>query len=205
VKDTIASNLRQPPPPIVYVAFDQFAGRLPPSLVIRTSGAATGVADAARRALQAEVPNLAIDLRPLGAQVNATIVQERILATLAGGFGVLALVLSSIGLYGLLAYRVTQRTKEIGIRMALGASDSGVVALVLLNGMRLLAGGVVLGYRAAWAASRAVSSMLFGLNPTDPATMAGAIGVLAAARGLASYLPARRASRVDPLVVLRHD
>jgi putative ABC transport system permease protein len=127
------------------------------------------------------------------------------MATLAGGFGVLALVLSSVGLYGLLAYRVTQRSKEIGIRMALGASDRGVVALVLLNGMRLLAGGVVLGYPAAWVASRAVASMLYGLNPADPATMAAAIAVLAGAAGLASYVPARRASRVDPLVVLRHD
>ncbi len=203
VKDTVTGNLRRPRLPIVYVAFDQYGNRLSPSLVIRTSGAAA--TEQVRRALQAELPNLSIDLRPLAAQISATIVQERMMATLAGGFGVLALVLSSVGLYGLLAYRVTLRAKEIGIRMALGASGSGVVALVLLNGMRLLCFGVVLGYPAASAASRAVSAMLFGLSPADPATMAGAVAALAAAAGLASYLPARRASRVDPLVVLRHD
>ena len=127
------------------------------------------------------------------------------MATLAGGFGLLALTLACVGLYGLLAYSVAQRTKEIGIRMALGAQGSRVVALVLKGGARLVVIGIALGLPAAWAASRWVESMLFGLTPTDPITMCGAIVVLAAAAQLAAYLPARRASRLDPLVALRHE
>ncbi len=127
------------------------------------------------------------------------------MATLAGGFGLLALTLASVGLYGLLAYSVAQRTKEIGIRMALGAQGPRVVALVLKNGARLVLIGIVLGLPAAWAASRWVESMLFGLTPTDPAAIVGAIVLLTTAAPLAAYLPARRASRVDPLVALRHE
>ena len=127
------------------------------------------------------------------------------MATLAGGFGVLALTLTCVGLYGLLAYSVAARTREIGIRMALGAQGRRVVAMVLTSGARLVFLGIALGLPAAWVASRSVASMLFGLAPTDPATMAGAIIVLATAAQLAAYLPARRASRVDPLVALRYE
>jgi ABC-type antimicrobial peptide transport system permease subunit len=125
------------------------------------------------------------------------------MATLAGGFGLLALTLACVGLYGLLAYSVAQRTKEIGIRMALGAQGSRVVALVLKGGARLVLVGIALGLPAAWAASRWVESMLFGLTPTDPAALGGAVVLLATAAQLAAYLPARRASRLDPVMVLR--
>jgi ABC-type antimicrobial peptide transport system permease subunit len=144
-------------------------------------------------------------MQPLSSQVAGTIVQERMMATLAAGFGVLALLLSSVGLYGMLAYSVARRSREIGIRIALGATGAGVVALVVRNGMRLLLVGVALGYPAAWIASRSVSSMLFGLQPADPVTMAAAMALLTAATLAASSLPARRASRVDPLVALKHN
>ena len=127
------------------------------------------------------------------------------MATLAGGFGLLALTLACVGLYGLLAYNVAQRTKEIGIRMALGAQGTRVVALVLKGGVRLVLIGIALGLPAAWAASRWVESMLFGLMPTDPATLGGAIVLLTTAAQFAAYLPARRASRLDPLAALRHE
>ncbi len=127
------------------------------------------------------------------------------MATLAGGFGLLALTLACVGLYGLLAYSVAQRTKEIGIRMALGAQGPRVIALVLKGGARLVVIGIALGLPAAWAASRWVESMLFGLTPTDPVAIGGAIVLLTAAAQLAAYLPARRASRVDPLVALRQE
>jgi putative ABC transport system permease protein len=127
------------------------------------------------------------------------------MATLAGGFGLLALTLACVGLYGLLAYSVAQRTKEIGIRMALGAHASRVVALVLKGGARLVAIGIAVGLPAAWVASRWVASMLFGVTPRDPAAIGGAIVLLTAAAQLAAYLPARRASRVDPLTALRHE
>jgi predicted permease len=205
VKDTTASGLRRPAPPIVYVSFDQFGGQLSPQLVIRADGAAAGVVEAVRSTLQAQLPMMSVVLQPLAAQVAGTIVQERMMATLAGGFGVLALVLSSVGLYGMLAYSVARRSREIGIRIALGATGAGVVALVVWNGLRLLVVGVALGYPAAWVASSSVSSMLFGLRPADPVTMVASIALLAAATLAASYLPARRASRVDPLVALRHN
>jgi len=127
------------------------------------------------------------------------------MATLATAFGLLALTLACIGLYGLLAYSVAQRTKEIGIRMALGAQGARVVTLVLKGGARLVLVGIALGLPAMWAASRWVESMLFGVTRTDPATIGGAIVLLMAAAQLAAYLPARRASRLDPLGALRHE
>jgi putative ABC transport system permease protein len=202
VKNTAAANLRGQPPPIVYVSRAQFGKDQEPNLVLRASA---GVGDAIRAALQQRLPDRPIEVRRLSAQVNSTIVRERLMATLAGGFGTLALLLSSVGLYGLLAYSVAQRSREIGIRMALGANSAGVVGLVLLNGLKLVGVGLALGYPAAWAASSSVASMLFGLTPADPTTMAGAMGLLVAAALVASYVPARRASRVDPLGALRHE
>ena len=205
VRNTNAAGLRAAPPPTVYVAYAQLTGDLPTTLAVRATGPLGRVSSAIQQALQSKLPGAPIEVRPLSAQVEATIVQERMMATLAGGFGLLALTLACVGLYGLLAYSVAQRTKEIGIRMALGAQGTRVVALVLKGGLRLVLIGIALGLPAAWAASRWVESMLFGLTPTDPITMCGAIVVLAAAAQLAAYLPARRASRLDPLVALRHE
>ena len=127
------------------------------------------------------------------------------MATLAGTLGILALVLASVGIYGLLAYSVARRTREIGVRMALGAERRRVVTLIL-NGMRRpVVVGVIIGLPVAWAASRSVQSMLFGLKPTDPLAIAGAIVALTIVAHAAAYLPARRAARVDPLVALRHE
>jgi putative ABC transport system permease protein len=205
VKNTNAAGLRAAPPPTVYVAYAQLTGDFPTTLTVRATGPLGRVSSAIQQALQSKLPGAPIEVRPLSAQVEATIVQERMMATLAGGFGLLALTLACVGLYGLLAYSVAQRTKEIGIRMALGAQGTRVVALVLKGGARLVLIGVALGLPAAWAASRWVESMLFGLTPTDPAAIGGAILVLTTAAQLAAYLPARRASRVDPLVALRHE
>ena len=127
------------------------------------------------------------------------------MATLAATLGALAVVLAAIGLYGLLAYTVARRTSEIGIRMALGANRVEVMWLVIQDAARLLALGVVAGLPVAWAASRLISAMLFGLTATDPATIFAAAAILIAAGLLAGYLPARRASRVDPMVALRYE
>ncbi|HEX5106877.1 MAG TPA: FtsX-like permease family protein [Vicinamibacterales bacterium] len=135
----------------------------------------------------------------------ATLSRERMMATLAGGFGVLALTVACVGLYGLLAYNVAQRTREIGIRMALGARPRLVVAHILEVGARLLLIGVLIGLPAAWAASRWIETLLFGLEPTDPAAIGTAIVILVAGAQVAAYLPARRASRIDPLMALRHE
>jgi len=117
----------------------------------------------------------------------------------------LALAIACIGLYGLLAYSVARRTKEIGIRMALGAQRSRVMGLVLGRATRLVVIGIAIGLPAAWAVSRLVESMLFGLKPADPATIIGAVVLLAVAAQIAAYVPAWRAARVDPLAALRHE
>ena len=204
-KNTNAAGLRKSPPPTVYVAYAQLQGDFPTTLAVRAAGPSGQAASAIQRALQSSMPGALIDVRLLSRQVEATMVQERMMATLASGFGLLALTLTCVGLYGLLAYGVAQRTREIGIRMALGAQGNRVVVMVLTSGARLVIIGIALGLPGAWAASRSLGSMLFGLTPTDPTTMAGAIIALAAAAQLAAYLPARRASRVDPLVALRYE
>ena len=127
------------------------------------------------------------------------------MATLAGIFGSLALLLAGIGLYGLLAYTVARRTSEIGIRVSLGAQRSEVLWLVMSDALRMLTWGAALGLSAAWATSRLISSMLFGLTGTDPITVAGATAALVLVGALAAFLPARRASRIDPMVALRHE
>jgi predicted permease len=200
-----SSNLRSEASPTVYVPYAQLTGDLPATIVARVSGATGSMAPAIQRTIQARVPGVLVDVKRLSEQVDSTLAQERLLATLAGGFGILALTITCVGLYGLLGYAVSQRTKELGIRLALGAQPPRVVAMVLANGLRLVAVGIVLGVPAAWLASRSIEAMLFGLAPTDPPTIAGAIVTLIVAAQLAAYLPARRAARVDPLVALRHE
>jgi ABC-type antimicrobial peptide transport system permease subunit len=204
VRNTNAVGLRSAPPATVYVAIAQLTGGVPTMLTVRATGSIARVSAAVHDALQARFPGT-IEVRPMSRQVEATLVQERLMAMLAGGFGLLALTLSCVGLYGLLAYSVAQRTKEIGIRMALGAPRPRVIAFVLKGGARLVLIGIALGLPLVWAASRSVESLLFGLTPTDPATVVGAIVLLTIAAQLAAYLPARRASRVDPLAALRHE
>jgi ABC-type antimicrobial peptide transport system permease subunit len=127
------------------------------------------------------------------------------MATLAGAFGSLALLLAGVGLFGLLGYTVARRTNEIGIRVALGAQRSQVLWLVMRDALLMVAWGAALGLPAAWAASRLVSSMLFGVQWTDLPTVMGATAILALVGALAGFLPARRASGIDPMVALRHE
>jgi len=204
-KNTRVASLRAAPPSTVYVAYAQLTGDFPTTLEVRATGPLGPVAAAVRGALQSRLPNTPIEVRQFSTQVSATLRQERMMATLAGAFGVLALTLVSVGLYGLLAYTVARRTREIGIRMALGAQRRRVVMLVLKGAARLVVIGIVLGVPAAWAGSRWVQSMLFGLTPTDPIAIVGATVLLALVAQLAAYLPAWRASRVDPLTALRHE
>jgi predicted permease len=203
--NTSAAGLRRPSPPTVYVAYAQLTGDFPTTLTVRASGQIGQVSAAMQQALESKFPGTPIDIRSLSTQVAATLSQERLMATLAGAFGMLALTLACVGLYGLLAYSVAQRTKEIGLRMALGAQRTRVVAAVLKHGTMLVSIGIALGLPAVWAASRWVDSMLFGVTTTDPAATIAAILVLTAAAQLAAYLPARRASRVDPLVALKQE
>jgi predicted permease len=204
VKDAISQSLRDAPPPAVYLPIYQRQTEFP-TFVVRAAGSLTQVASSLRKKLQRRLPGTAIQIHTLTAQVEAAMVQERLMATLAATFGVLAVILAAIGLYGLLAYTVARRTNEIGIRMALGANRTGVMWLVIQSAVRLLALGVAAGLPVAWVASRLISGMLFGLTAHDPDTIFGAAAILIAAGLLAGYLPARRASRVDPMVALRDE
>jgi predicted permease len=203
--NTKATGLRRTPAAIVYVPYQQLSGNVPTSFEVRASGSLTQAATALQRMLQPRFPNAPIEVVPLSAQVDGAMMQERLMATVASGFGGLALLLACVGIYGLLAYTVARRAKEMGIRLALGAQRRRLIAMVLTGALRLVAVGVALGVPSAWAATRLVKSMLFGLEPTDPATLAAAVGLLSAAALIAAYVPAWRASRVDPLVALRHD
>jgi predicted permease len=204
-KNTSLRGLRTPAPPAVHVAYSQLTGDFPSTVVIRARGFIGQIASAIETEFQQEIPELPIEVRAFSGQIEAALIQERMMAALAGGFGILALLLACIGLYGLLNYSVARRTKEIGIRMALGAQRSWVVGMEVRSACRLVALGMAVGLPAAWLASRWVQSMLFGVTPADPATIAAASIVLVAAALVAAYLPARRASRVDPLTALRHE
>jgi ABC-type antimicrobial peptide transport system permease subunit len=146
-----------------------------------------------------------LDFHTLVDQVNSSLVQERLLALLSGFFGALALLLAMIGLYGTFNYLVTQRQTEFGIRMALGAQPSSILRLVILEVVAVLSGGLVAGALTSLAATRLLQVMLFGLGPRDAATMLGAAGALSVVVMVAGYLPARRATKVDPAVALRHE
>jgi predicted permease len=208
VKDATSFSLWEPPPPAVYMAYFQ----RPQDIGIATfevyaAGALTQVAAELRDGLRAALPQTPVQyqIQTLTEQVQRSLIQERMLASLATCFGLLALLLAAVGLYGMLAYTVIRRTGEIGVRMALGARQQQVLWLVLGDAFRLLALGIAAGLPVAWAAVRLVSSMLFGLTPTDPLTILVATVLLVAVALLAGYVPARRASRVDPMVALRYE
>src|SRR5262249_2801728 len=140
-----------------------------------------------------------------GDQIGRSLVQQKLVARLASFFGLLALLLACIGLYGVLSYAVARRTNEIGIRMALGARAGNIHWIVLRGAMTLVLAGVALGVLASLAATRTASTLLYGLEPNDPLTITVATLLLLSIAAFAAYLPARRASRVDPMVALRDE
>jgi putative ABC transport system permease protein len=209
VSDAVYRSLREPVPPTMYVPLAQFDDSrrpAPPSMSISVR-AHTGSPAALARGVAAAITDLNRDLaltfRPLTDQVNASLTQERIVALLSGFFGGLALLLAGLGLYGVTSYAVTRRQTEIGIRMALGAAPGGVVRLVLARVTLLVGVGVAVGAGLSVWAATFVSTLLYDLQPRDPATIVGSAVVLAAVGALAGWLPAYRASRIDPAQVLR--
>jgi ABC-type antimicrobial peptide transport system permease subunit len=171
---------------------------------MRTTASPSALAPLMRGVIASEDDRLSIARLDLGPDlVGRTLVQERMVAILLVAFGVLALGLACLGLYGLIAYDVTQRTSELGIRMALGAQRSDVLRIVMRRAIVWIAAGVALGVPLVFTSAGIARSLLFGLTPTDPMTLAGAVLVIAAMGILAAYIPARRATRVDPLVALR--
>jgi predicted permease len=206
-KDVKYRSFRDPGRPMFYQPFHQAnTGRGQMTLVVRTTGDTAPIAAAMQREARALDPAMPMfTAETLNAQLDASLAQERLVAMLSSLFGLLALALACIGLYGVMAYDVARRTREIGVRMALGASARRVAQLVLRETMWLVGIGVVIGLGAALAATRWVNSLLYGLQPHDPLTIGLAVLTLLIVAAIAGYLPARRASRVDPMVALRHD
>jgi ABC-type antimicrobial peptide transport system permease subunit len=202
MNDTKYDTLRRTIQPIIYVPFTsggtyfQLRSALDPHVLIP-----------AVRSTAAKVDNnLPLsNIRTQTEIIDELLSQERMIARLAGVFGVLALALACIGLYGLLSYEVSRRTREIGIRMALGAQQRDVLSLIVVQGIVLAIGGTVLGISVALGMTRYIASMLYDVKVNDPLTVICVAVVLAIVALAACYIPARRAMRVDPMVALRHE
>ena len=199
--NAVYGNLREEKSSLIYFPGDR--GQL---LVVRAAGPPDAVVTSIRNEIRAVDKNLTISgIKTVPQLINQSLILEALLAKLSSFFGVLALLLASIGLYGVMAYAVVRRTKEIGIRMALGAPPASVRWMVLRDTLRLVIVGVCIGVPAALAATRLISSLLYGLTPTDPISISIAVIILVVSAILAGFLPARTASRVDPLVALKYE
>jgi ABC-type lipoprotein release transport system permease subunit len=207
VGDSHPFTLREAPRPCVYVPFfQQAADRIGyGTLEVKAAGSLNAVAADLSRTLSRVAPGAELRIRPFTAQVESSMRRERLMARLASFFGILALVLAAVGLYGLLAYAVAQRTAEVGIRIALGAEPGAVVRMMLARGMYPVVAGILIGLPAAWWTTRFISTLLYGLKPFDPLTIGAATATLTAVALAAGFIPARRAARVDPMTSLRQD
>ena len=205
LRDAKYDSVRDPVPPTMYVP--QLQVRVPSAILnVRTAGDPLSAVGAIREAVRQVDPNLPlINLSTQVEQIEKRLDQEKVFAEAYAMFGVLALLIASVGLFGLMSYSVAQRTNEIGIRMALGAQQGDVLRLVMRESMTLAIVGVAFGLAAAIASGRFVDSLLFGLAATDTVTIAVAMFVLLLVSAVAGYVPARRAARVDPLVALHYE
>ncbi|MFI5178441.1 MAG: ABC transporter permease [Vicinamibacterales bacterium] len=206
VKDAKYMSVRDEIPRQVYFAFmenDTVGGAV---MYVRTTSQPDAAFGAVRQVVRQLDPNIPIyNLRTMDHQIDQSLLNDRLIATLSTAFGVLATLLAVIGLYGVMAYTVARRTREIGVRMALGAVAGDVVWLVMREVLVLVGSGLALGLIASWGLSRFVSSQLYGVKGSDPMTMAGACLVLAIVAALAGYIPARRATSVNPVLALRYE
>ena len=179
---------------------------VPSPFLVRTSGRPEAVISSVRSQVQQLDSNLALtNVQTIGEVIDQGLWAPRMGAALLAVFGGLALILAIIGVYGVLSYSVNQQTREIGVRMAMGAHSGRILSLVVGQGMRLTIAGLTLGILIAFAATRVLSSLLFGVSAHDPLIFAAVSLVLATAAILACYIPARRATRVDPMVALRYE
>lgn len=205
VPDGRYRSFSETPTPFAYApAFEAYTGAA--WLHVRADPEAVGVIAAVRRELRNLDPDLApIVAAPMDALLGGALFPQRVAGMLIGVFAGLGLILSVMGVFGVLSYHVAQRTREIGVRVALGATQASVLRLVLRHGLRLLAIGVAIGALGAFAATRLLAGLLHGVRPTDPLTFVGVAGLLVIAVSLAAWLPARRAARIDPMEALRHE
>jgi predicted permease len=205
VGDVRSSALADAPEPTVYVPIMQVP-YTNLSILVRTNASPASLAPSLRaivRELDHDVPVYSV--QTMEERVTSSIGSQRFYATLIAIFAAVALVLSAVGLYGVIAYAVSQRTHELGVRVALGATGDRITRMVVGEGLRLTAAGAILGIAGSLLAGRLIATLLFGVTAVDPMTLAGVITVLAIVATLASWLPARRAARVDPLIAIRGD
>ena len=206
VKNTKYGDLREDFEPIGFLSIAQEPRPgLGGQFLVRSNLPQGEVTNGVRRTLGEVNPAITIQFLGFKTMIEENLLRDRLMATLSGFFGVLALLLASIGLYGILSYGVASRTKEIGIRMALGAQSHKVLSLVMREALVLVLIGVVVGVPVVFATTRFASTLLFGLTPTDPVSLGLAGFLMFAVAFLAGYLPARRATKVDPLVALRYE
>jgi predicted permease len=206
VKDAKYTGVRDDIPRQVFFAFLESDSPGSSVMYVRTVNrpdAAFAAIRQAARDLDANIP--VFNLRTLEHQIDQSLLNDRLIATLSAAFGALATMLAVIGLYGVMAYTVARRTREIGVRMALGAAQGDVVWLVMREVLVLVGSGIVLGLAASWALGRLIASQLYGVTANDPQTIAAASGLLLFVALLAGYLPARRATRVNPVLALRYE
>jgi putative ABC transport system permease protein len=205
-KDVRSLELRDRAPRFIYLPYAQDESVTQLTFYVRAAQGAQSTAAALRQAVHRIDANLPIfDMKSMQVQVDESLFVERMVAVLSVAFGALATLLAAIGLYGVMSYAVTRRTREIGIRMALGAESGRVLWLVLKEVAVMAAVGITGGLAVAFWLTRQIQAQLFGLAPTDPATLAGAAGLLAVIALAAGYFPARRATTIDPLVSLRSE
>ena len=190
----------------MYIPIRQIDDYASVDLVVRTTLPPAQLATAVRSDLKSIAPDLpASDFRTIQQLVDKAVSPRRFIVMLLGGFALFALILASLGIYGVISYSVNQRTQEIGIRMALGASAADLQSRIILQTLSLAAIGMLAGSAVSWILARTLSGLLYGVTPADPITFLGMLFVLTAVAALAGYLPARRASRIDPMVALRAD
>ena len=207
VGDVKMEGLDEPVAPAIYYSYTQFVDRvLGLYLLVRTTSDPLALAAAVREQVWAVDKDQPVsNIETMEQVVAGSVAQPRFIMMLLGTFAAVALLLSAVGIYGVISYSVSQRTHEIGIRMALGAQRRDIFRLVVGQGMKLTLIGVAVGLAGSFALTRFLQSLLFGVSATDPVTFAGVAALLAAVALLACYIPARRATKVDPMVALRHE
>ncbi len=205
VEDTRAGNLNRAANPSVFLCHAQEPS-LRASLVARTTGDPLATTSAVRYQIRSVDPEQGVsDVETMDQVVADSMVNPRLQTILISAFGVLALLLACVGLYGVISYSVEQRRREMGLRLALGAAPRSVLRLVLGEGLRLTAVGLIAGFVGALSVTRYLGALLYQVQPTDPRVFTAVFGVLVATATVACYLPARRATQVDPALILREE